>query len=119
MTRSAKIASRALALTLAAAALVACAPYYYDNGYYYGDGYGRGYYGSGYDRYDGYGGYNGYDGYGGYGYAGYDGCYGGYPPEYCGYPTFSGSVVIGGRQYRGLRYRDGRNGRQYWYGGGW
>lgn len=105
MTRSMKIAGRAFALALAASALVACVPYYYDDGYYYGGGYGRGDYGAGYYGYDGY--------------AAYDDCYGAYRPAYCGYPVFAGSVVIGGRNYQGLRYRDGRGGRQYWYGGGW
>lgn len=53
-----------------------------------------------------------------YGY-GYDDCSGRYAGAYCGYPTFSGSVVIDGGYHRGLHYRDGRSGREYWYRDGW
>lgn len=97
MSGSTKIASRALALAVTASALAACAPNYYGNGSYYGGEY-RGSYGVGY---------------------GYDDCYGRNPLSYCGYPTFSGSVFIEGRDRRGLHYRDGRYGRQFWYGGRW
>jgi hypothetical protein len=51
--------------------------------------------------------------------AGYDDCYGPYPASYCSYPTFSGSVVIGGTYYDSPRYRDTRFGREYWLRDRW
>ena len=50
---------------------------------------------------------------------GYEDCYGPYASPYCGYPEVQGSVVVGSTYYRGLRYRDGRFGREYWYRNGW
>jgi hypothetical protein len=50
---------------------------------------------------------------------GYDDCYGRYAASYCAYPTFEGSVVIGGTYYDGLRYRDSRFGREYWLRDRW
>jgi hypothetical protein len=50
---------------------------------------------------------------------GYNDCYGPYPASYCAYPAFEGSVVIGGTYYNGLRYRDGRFGREYWLRDRW
>jgi hypothetical protein len=52
-------------------------------------------------------------------YVAYDECYGPYPAAYCSYPTFSGSVVIAGAYYDGLRYRDTRFGREYWLRDRW
>jgi len=49
----------------------------------------------------------------------YDDCYGSYRAAYCSYPRFSGTVVIAGDSYRGLRYRDGPYGREYWFDGRW
>jgi hypothetical protein len=49
----------------------------------------------------------------------YDDCYGRYRPAYCSYPRFSGTVVIGGESYRGLAYRDGPYGREFWFDGRW
>jgi hypothetical protein len=92
MNRTVNVLLRNAALGAAAIALSACvAP---------------GYYGAGYSD-------------GAYGAGGYDGCYGSYSPAYCGYPVYGGSVVIGGSSYRGLHYRDGRSGREFWHEGGW
>lgn len=91
----------ALALSAAVFGLAACA----DDGYY--DAYGYGYdYGTP------------YYGYGPYASA-YDDCYGPYYSAFCGYPVFSGGVVIGGRSYRNLHYRDGARGREFWSAHGW
>ena len=49
----------------------------------------------------------------------YDDCYGRYRPAYCNYPRFSGTVIIAGDGYRGLRYRDGPYGREFWFDGRW
>jgi len=85
---------RALPVLAVAAALSACVADGYDTSYGVGVGYGT----YGYDPY--------YDDYG-YGY--------GYP-----YGSYSGSLLFGGTWYNGpFNYRHGRNGREYWYGGGW
>src|SRR6185369_3487011 len=49
----------------------------------------------------------------------YSDCYGPYPASYCAYPAYSGTVVIGGTYYDGLRYRDTRFGREYWLRDRW
>lgn len=49
----------------------------------------------------------------------YDDCYDRYRPAYCEYPRFSGTVVIAGTPYRGLRYRNGPYGREFWFDGRW
>ena len=49
----------------------------------------------------------------------YDDCYGSYRQAYCNYPRWNGAVVIAGDSYRGLRYRDGPYGREYWFDGRW
>ena len=49
----------------------------------------------------------------------YDDCYGSYRPAYCTYPQFTGTVVIAGNSYRGLRYRMGPYGREFWFDGRW
>ena len=54
-----------------------------------------------------------------YGYGYDDGCSSRYAYEYCSYPSFEGSVIIGGANYRGLHYRDGQFGREYWYRDRW
>ena len=99
---------RAGAVILAVCTLAACSPYYYDRYGNYRGPYRGDYYAGAYDD----GGY-----YGG-GYA-YDECYGRYRAAYCRYPTFDGEVTFDGRPYRGLHYRNGRNGREFWYGGRW
>jgi hypothetical protein len=49
----------------------------------------------------------------------YSDCYGPYPASYCAYPAYSGTVVIGGTYYDGLRYRDTRFGREYYLRDRW
>ena len=49
----------------------------------------------------------------------YDECAGAYPDAYCSYPRFSGTVIIAGDAYRGLRYRMGPYGREFWFDGRW
>jgi len=48
-----------------------------------------------------------------------DDCSAVYRPAYCSYPRFGGTVVIGGVSYRGLHFRDGRFGREFWLNGAW
>jgi hypothetical protein len=52
-------------------------------------------------------------------YVAYNECYGRYRPAYCAYPTYTGTVVIAGSPYRGLRYRNGPYGREVWFDGRW
>ena len=49
----------------------------------------------------------------------YDECLGAYPAAYCSYPRFDGTVIIAGDSYRGLRYRMGPYGREFWFDGRW
>jgi hypothetical protein len=49
----------------------------------------------------------------------YDDCSSRFRPAYCGYPRFGGAVVIAGESYRGLRYREGPYGREFWFDGRW
>ena len=49
----------------------------------------------------------------------YDDCYGRYRAAYCDYPRYNGTVIIAGDSYRGLRYRMGPYGREFWFGGQW
>ena len=83
-----------LALTSAAFLLSACGTpgyrySYYDRPYYYSSAYA------------------------------YDECYGRYRPAYCTYPRYTGTVVIAGTPYRGLRYRMSPYGREFWFDGRW
>jgi hypothetical protein len=88
----------ALALASSAFLLAACsAPYYRSYSYYDRPTY--------YDRYV----YS----------SAYDDCYGRFRPAYCDYPRFSGTVIIAGNPYRGLRYRSGPYGREFWFDGRW
>lgn len=103
MRTKTEVVLAAIALSAAVFGLAACA----DDGYY-GTSYGYGY-DYGYPYY----------GYGPYASAYYDDCFGPYYSAYCGYPVFSGGVVIGGRSYRNLHYRDGARGREFWSGRGW
>ena len=49
----------------------------------------------------------------------YNDCYGRYRAAYCSYPRYTGTVVIAGSPYRGLRYRNGPYGREFWFDGRW
>ena len=49
----------------------------------------------------------------------YDECAGPYPAAYCTYPRFSGTVIIAGDAYTGLRYRMGPYGREFLFDGRW
>jgi hypothetical protein len=89
MKKSLCIAVRVATLASAVLALSACADPYYTRTAYYPTAYA------------------------------YNECYGTYRPAYCAYPTYSGTVVIGGTTYTGLRYRNGPYGREYWLDGRW
>src|SRR5262249_46075381 len=43
-----------------------------------------------------------------------DDCIATYRPAYCGYPRFSGSVVINGVMHANPHFREGRFGREFW-----
>jgi len=89
MKKSLCIAVRVATLASAVLALSACADPYYTRTAYYPTAYA------------------------------FNECYGTYRPAYCAYPTYSGTVVIGGTTYTGLRYRNGPYGREYWLDGRW
>jgi hypothetical protein len=47
------------------------------------------------------------------------GCTGPNAAETCHYPTYAGTVIIGGSPYQYLHYRDTSGGREYWVNGIW
>ena len=47
------------------------------------------------------------------------GCTGPNAAETCRYPTYAGSVIIDGKPYQYLHYRDGNGAREYWLNGVW
>ena len=42
-----------------------------------------------------------------------------YRPAFCGYPRFSGSVVVNGVMHPNPHFREGRLGREFWIDGAW